>query len=81
LRYRLEKSLGMFIISIASSACLRKAFSLISSPPRASRWALTIIRRYLETVTPGTATGYWNAMNSPRRERSSGAASVITSPA
>ena len=32
------------------------------------------------TVTPGTATGYWNAMNRPIRARSSGDASVMSSP-
>ena len=36
------------------------------------------VRRYLVTVTPGIATGYWKAMNSPRRARSSGAASVMS---
>ena len=65
--------LGMFASSIASSACLRKSLILISLSPRASRWALTIIRRYLLTVTPGIATGYWKAMKRPaasaRRER------------
>ena len=38
------------------------------------------VRRYLVTVTPGTATGYWNAMNRPMRARSSGSASVMSSP-
>src|SRR5215208_7059488 len=38
------------------------------------------IRRYLATVTPGTATGYWKAMNRPARARSSGSASVMSSP-
>src|SRR3954447_2004963 len=38
------------------------------------------MRRYFVTVTPGTETGYWNAMNSPIRERSSGAAWVMSSP-
>ena len=32
------------------------------------------------TVTPGTATGYWKAMNRPIRARSSGTASVMSSP-
>src|SRR3954470_12409834 len=70
----------MFISSMAASVCLRKSFSLISLSPRASRWALIAIRRYLATVTPGIATGYWKAMNSPARERSSGSASVISLP-
>ena len=38
------------------------------------------IRRYFVTVTPGTETGYWKAMKRPMRERSSGAASVMSSP-
>src|SRR4051794_29980477 len=38
------------------------------------------VRRYLVTVTPGTATGYWNAMKRPMRARSSGSASVMSSP-
>src|SRR5215211_6502764 len=70
----------MFIISIAASVSRRKSFSLIWSSPRSSRWALITIRRYLDTVTPGIATGYWKAMNSPIRARSSGAASVMSSP-
>src|SRR3954470_4364364 len=38
------------------------------------------MRRYFATVTPGIATGYWKAMNSPARARSSGSASVMSSP-
>jgi hypothetical protein len=38
------------------------------------------VRRYFVTVTPGTETGYWNAMKRPMRERSSGSASVTSSP-
>src|SRR4051812_986459 len=38
------------------------------------------MRRYLATVTPGIATGYWKAMNRPPRARSSGSASVMSSP-
>src|ERR1044071_48907 len=38
------------------------------------------MRRYLATVTPGMATGYWNAMNRPARARSSGSASVMSWP-
>ena len=38
------------------------------------------VRRYFVTVTPGTATGYWNAMKRPIRARSSGSASVTSSP-
>ena len=39
-----------------------------------------IIRRYLLTETPGIATGYWKAMKRPACERSSGSASVMSSP-
>ena len=39
-----------------------------------------IIRRYLLTETPGIATGYWKAMKRPAWERSSGSASVMSSP-
>ena len=70
----------MLTSSIAASASRRKSLSLIWGSPRSSRWALTIIRRYLETVTPGIATGYWKAMKTPIRERSSGSASVTSSP-
>src|SRR6187551_634087 len=70
----------MLVSAIASSVSLRKSLSLTGSSPAASRWALTAIRRYLATVTPGMATGYWKAMNRPIRERSSGEASVMSSP-
>src|SRR4029079_13577021 len=70
----------MFASSIASWAVRAKSLILIWSSPRASRWALMIIRRYLETETPGIATGYWKAMKRPACERSSGAASVMSSP-
>ncbi len=39
-----------------------------------------IIRRYLLTETPGIATGYWKAMKRPACERTSGSASVMSSP-
>src|SRR3712207_666622 len=70
----------MCVSSIAASTAFRKSFSEIGSSPRASRWAFITIRRYLATVTPGIATGYWNAMNRPARARSSGSASVMSSP-
>src|SRR5215212_9393674 len=38
------------------------------------------VRRYFVTVTPGTETGYWKAMKRPIRARSSGSASVMSSP-
>ena len=54
--------------------------SEIASSPRASRCAFMTMRRYLVTVTPGIATGYWKAMKRPSRARSSGSASVMSSP-
>jgi hypothetical protein len=65
---------------MASSTVFRKSFRLIGSSPRASRCAFMTVRRYFVTVTPGTAIGYWNAMKRPIRERSSGSASVMSSP-
>src|SRR3954447_6674028 len=70
----------MLASAIASWAVLAKSLILICSSPRASRWALMIIRRYLLTETPGIATGYWKAMKRPAWARSSGAASVMSSP-
>src|SRR5215210_772496 len=61
---------------MAASTVLRKSFSEMGS----SRRAFMIMRRYLATVTPGMATGYWKAMNRPARARSSGSASVMSSP-
>src|SRR5687767_4977059 len=52
----------------------------MASSPRASRWAFMTMRRYLALVTPGMATGYWKAMNRPARARTSGSASVMSSP-
>ena len=66
--------------SIAASTVLRKSLSEMSPSPRASRCAFMTIRRYFVTVTPGIATGYWKAMNRPMRARSSGSASVMSSP-
>src|SRR5688572_16180942 len=80
LMYRLENSFGTCVRSIAASTVLRKSFSEIGCSPRASRWAFMTIRRYLAVVTPGIATGYWKAMNRPARARSSGSASVMSSP-
>src|SRR5215217_6883365 len=75
-----ENSFGTCVSSIAASTVLRKSLSEIGCSPRASRWAFMTIRRYLAVVTPGIATGYWKAMNRPARARSSGSASVISSP-
>ncbi len=66
--------------SIAAWTVLRKSLSEIASSPRASRCAFMTMRRYFATVTPGMATGYWKAMNRPERARSSGSASVMSSP-
>src|SRR4051812_16901660 len=65
---------------MAASTVLRKSLSETSCSPRASRCAFMTMRRYLATVTPGMATGYWKAMNRPARARSSGSASVMSSP-
>src|SRR4051812_8200569 len=65
---------------MAASTVLRKSLRLISGSPRASRWAFITMRRYLVTVTPGIATGYWKAMKRPARARSSGSASVMSLP-
>src|SRR6476620_3045732 len=65
---------------MASSVVLRESLSEMGSSPRASRWALATMRRYLATLTPGTAIGYWKAMIRPARARSSGSASVTSSP-
>ena len=73
-------SRGTSTSSIAASTDLRKSFSDTGSSPSASRCAFMTVRRYFVTVTPGTDTGYWKAMNSPMRERSSGSASVTSSP-
>ncbi len=80
LRYREENSFGTFVSSIAASTVLRKSLSEMACSPRPSRCAFMTMRRYLATVTPGMATGYWNAMNRPARARSSGSASVMSSP-
>src|SRR3954468_4549955 len=66
--------------SIAASTRWRNSFSGIGCSPRASRCAFMTMRRYFVTVTPGIATGYWKAMNRPERARSSGSASVMSSP-
>ncbi len=65
---------------IAASTVWRNSLSEIGSSPLASRWAFITVRRYLVTVTPGTETGYWKAMNRPIRARSSVSASVMSSP-
>src|SRR3954452_11620322 len=80
LRYRELNSLGTLVSSIAASTVLRKSLRLISGSSRASRWAFITMRRYLVTVTPGIATGYWKAMKRPARARSSGSASVMSLP-
>ena len=66
--------------SIAASTVWRNSFSEIGCSPRASRCAFITMRRYFVVVTPGIATGYWKAMNRPATARSSGSASVMSSP-
>ena len=65
---------------MCGSSVLRNSFRLIGSSPRALRCALIAVRRKFTTDTPGIADGYWNAMKSPARARSSGSASVTSSP-
>ena len=45
-----------------------------------SRFALIAVRRKFATETPGIETGYWKARNRPAFARSSGSASVMSSP-
>src|SRR4029079_19593658 len=71
---------GTCVSSIAASTVLRNSLRETSGSPRASRCAFMTMRRYFVTVTPGIATGYWKAMNRPARARSSGSASVMSSP-
>src|SRR4051794_37316601 len=66
--------------SIAASTRWRNSFSGTGCSPRASRCAFMTMRRYFAVVTPGIATGYWKAMNRQARARSSGSASVMSSP-
>src|SRR3954469_3602799 len=70
----------MLVSCIACSTSLRKSRSEISASPRSARWAFWTMRRYFVIVTPGIATGYWKAMKSPRRARSSGSSSVMSWP-
>jgi hypothetical protein len=79
-KYREENSRGTLVSSIACWTVVRKSLSEIACSPRASRCAFMTIRRYLATVTPGIATGYWKAMKRPARARSSGSASVMSVP-
>ena len=76
----MENSRGTLTSSIAASTVWRNSLSAIGGSPWASRWAFITVRRYLVTVTPGTDTGYWKAMNRPMRARSSVDASVMSSP-
>src|SRR5438094_176191 len=65
--------------SSRSTACcsrVRKSLTLIGS----SRRVLIAMRRKFATDTPGMATGYWKARNRPACARSSGSASVMSSP-
>ena len=63
-------------MSMFSRSSLPKSLTLIGS----SRRAFTAMRRKLATDTPGIVAGYWNAMKRPARARSSGSASVRSSP-
>ena len=62
--------LGMFVSSIAASIVLAEVLQLdLGSSPRASRWALTTIRRYLATVTPGIGDRVLEGHEQARRAR------------
>src|SRR5947199_389469 len=55
-------------------SCTRvtKSIASISSTPRYFRIAFNAAFRKYALLTPGISTGYWNAMNTPSRARSSG---------
>src|SRR3954462_11640435 len=63
--------------SMACWSLVRNSLTLIGSSLRP---VLIAIRRKLAIETPGMATGYWKARNSPRWARSSGSAPVMSSP-
>ena len=61
---------------MAVFSSLTKARSLGASP----RTAVTAVRRKLDTVTPGTSTGYCMARNSPALARASTLMASTSSP-
>src|SRR4051794_21632486 len=63
--------------SMACWSLVRNSLTLIGSSLRP---VLIAMRRKLAIDTPGMATGYWKARNRPACARSSGSASVISSP-
>ena len=71
---------------VKSPLILSRSMFLRSSAPNSltligsSRPALTAMRRKFATDTPGIVAGYWKARNRPARARSSGSASVRSSP-
>ena len=75
-RYRLTNAGSIFSSSTFSRMYLPKSLTFIGS----SRRAFTAMRRKLATDTPGIVAGYWKARNRPARARSSGSASVRSSP-
>ena len=61
---------------MASRISLRNMRSFGGSP----RTAVTAVRRKLDTVTPGTSTGYCMARNRPARARASTLMASTSSP-
>ncbi len=76
LRLRWAKAGSMDRLSMDVFSSLTKARSLGASP----RTAVTAVRRKLDTVTPGTSTGYCMARNSPALARASTLMASTSSP-
>src|SRR3989337_1044363 len=66
---KLSSSPRSFIPSFTTS---RKSIASSSGSPRYFRIAFSAAFRKYAFPTPGISTGYWNAMNTPSRARSSG---------
>src|SRR3954452_2806673 len=77
LRWREVKERSTSSSSIACWSLSRNSLTLIGFSLRP---VLMAMRRKLAIDTPGMATGYWKARNSPAWARSSGSASVMSSP-
>src|SRR4051812_11762415 len=77
LRWREVNERSTSSSSMACWSLVRNSLTLIGSSLRP---VLIAMRRKLAIDTPGMATGYWKARNRPACARSSGSASVISSP-
>src|SRR3954471_2853122 len=66
--------------SSSSTACLSLSRNSLTLIGFSLRPVLMAMRRKLAIETPGMATGYWKARNRPEWARSSGSASVMSSP-